>query len=121
MQHFVKLTDKTEDGRRTVFFDDQPSHAVDENELQNALEQALAEHWHFEEYAGRTLGEKLFALFNGSGGKLSAALKQARDLGETLRLHFDLPLAFDALPIELLFSGGFLLLDEKKSHFAPSK
>jgi len=113
MKTFIKIDTKPAKNKRAIFFNDESSHHVDENELQEAIKQAELGAWKSDGRAGRAIGSHLFQLLNGSGGHLRSLITDVFHTVEPLYLCFNIPLELDVLPIELLFHQSFLLLNEQ--------
>ena len=109
MKAKISINDQTLDGKRTIYFDDQHSLNINESELEKTLHTARLNFWKENEKSGLELGEDLYKLLNGCGGKLDHLLEQARLKGNPLALYLKIPCDLEALPFELLSRNGQFL------------
>src|SRR5215510_8721107 len=111
MQVAIKIEPHVADDKRAVYWNEELSHHIDESDVQQALQKARTNAWKSSATDGTALGVRLYEMLNGSGGQLSAVVKEASQKGEPLHLYLDIPFAIDALPVELLHRQGFLALE----------
>jgi hypothetical protein len=112
----IRIDSKVSNGRRGVFWNEELSHHIAEDELQEVLKEARSNVWKSSAQAGMTLGIRLYHLVNGSGGQLQAAFKASYHQGVPLHIYLALPFALDALPFELLRNEDTFLLLESDIH-----
>ncbi|MGH8553059.1 MAG: CHAT domain-containing protein, partial [Methylococcales bacterium] len=106
----ISLEAEAHGNRRGVLINDSLSHHIDESEIDSLLNKARRGLWRSIESEGREIGQALYRMFNGSGAVLGSMLAKSFAKGGSLVLDFALPFELDALPVELLFDQGFLLL-----------
>src|SRR5215467_4008525 len=114
MQVAIKIDPRVADDKRAVYWNEELSHHIDESDVQQALQEARKDAWKSSVTDGTALGAQLYEMLNGSGGQLSAAVKDASQKGEPLHLYLDIPFAIDALPVELLHRQRFLALESDR-------
>ena len=90
-----------------------PSHYVEDSELQALLKEARYGHWSVNPEAGQELGRRLFTLLNRNNGQLQDALDECAQSDSELFLYVSLPMEFTEIPFELLYYNGFIALKPK--------
>ena len=110
MNIVISIDSNIVDGKRAVTFDGQVSHHITEIELQQLLEDTERLYWENSDIHGALLGKKLFALLNGSGGRLANVLRETFESGETLTICLQFPKAINDLPFEIINDGQFIAL-----------
>ena len=116
----ITLTAKAEDGQHEIWWNDELSHHVHEDESQEMLSTARQGLWRNSAEDGAALGQHLFYLLNGNGGHLERTLKDSFHQGTPLHLRLDIPFEFDALPFELLSSPSPNLSRQGRGTESPS-
>ena len=114
MQVAIKIDPRVADDKRAVYWNEELSHHIDESDVQQALQEARTNTWKSSAADGTALGVRLYEMLNGSGGQLSAVVKEASQKGEPLHLYLDIPFEIDALPVELLHRQRFLALESDR-------
>ncbi|MCH7928709.1 MAG: CHAT domain-containing protein [Candidatus Dadabacteria bacterium] len=109
----IKVSSEIENSKRSVFINDELSHHIDENRVQEILDETRLGSWKTQEQEGIKIGTDLFKLLNGSAAQLSKILNESYNKGESLHLLFDIPYDLDLLPLELLYNQNFLLLNSQ--------
>ncbi len=104
----VKIAAECIDGKREVFFNDEPSHHVRDSELKETLTESNYNFWKTDSANGAELGRELYRFLNGSGGHLNDAIEASRLSGEQLNLYLEIPFEINALPFELLADSAYL-------------
>ncbi|MBF0564574.1 MAG: CHAT domain-containing protein [Nitrospirae bacterium] len=111
----VKLADEAKGGKRDVLFDGIKSHDADDATLASLLKETKFEQWKTNPVEGAEIGNRLYSILNGTGGKLKSILDAAYRESEPIYLNIETGPEFSALPFELIHDGGrFLLLDNGK-------
>ncbi len=117
MKAHVKIAMDVVDGKRSIDWNNLPSHFVKEDELQDAVDEASSNLWKSDPASGARLGSKLFRFLNGSGGKLLSVLDEAYSKAEPLYLYIQLPFNLSGLPFELIKDEDFLLIKDQPKVF----
>ncbi|MEN8130992.1 MAG: hypothetical protein ABFS45_12520 [Pseudomonadota bacterium] len=112
MKVSFRLDTQVAENQRAIYWDDVPSHHIDEDELQTLLKQARSNVWKSDKQEGLRFGSRLFQLLDRAGGQLTEAMKAVHDRGEALYFYLDIPFEIDALPFELIHDQHFLLLQQ---------
>ncbi|MDB4444406.1 hypothetical protein N9174_03620, partial [bacterium] len=84
MKKLISIDSEGEDGKRGIYFDEQPSHHIRETELQQALTDARRNFWKTDADNGAQLGTRLYRMLSGSGGQIDKLLDESLQQGESL-------------------------------------
>ncbi|MGE0082932.1 MAG: tetratricopeptide repeat protein [Desulfococcaceae bacterium] len=100
-----------------IKYNDMLSHRVLLTRLAEIRKESESDLWIRSEIRARELGKELFAVLDGSGGRLRAEMETGLREGQGPEIRLNLPPEWDGLPFELMFHEGFLLLDHEAHIF----
>lgn len=116
----ISLVSSQDKEQAEIHYNDLISHRVPLTRLAEIRKESESDLWMKDETRARELGKELFAVLDGSGGRLRAEMETALREGQGPEIRLNLPPEWDGLPFELMFHNGFLLLDHETHIFRVS-
>jgi hypothetical protein len=74
MKVSIRIHDEIERDKRAIYYDDEISHHINEQDLQTLLRDTILSSWKSDPRDGTDIGVRLYGLLNGSGGRLDEVL-----------------------------------------------
>ncbi len=112
MKTTIRIDSETTEEKRPVFWNDELSHHIIEEEIQTILRESAKNLWKSDPENGADIGTRLYRFLNGTGGQLQSVVRESRQKGDPLYLYLDIPYKLNALPFELMRDDRFLVLNE---------
>ncbi|MCP4349761.1 MAG: tetratricopeptide repeat protein [Desulfobacterales bacterium] len=117
MKAFIRIDSEPAGEKRAVFWNDELSHHISEQEIQDILNLSAKNLWKTDLHNGSQIGSHLYRFLNGTGGKLQSVLRESVQKDDPLYLYLDIPYKLNSLPFELLCNDRFLLLNDHPRTF----
>ncbi len=117
MKAFIRIDSEPAGEKRAVFWNEELSHHISEQEIQDILKLSAKNLWKTDLHNGSQIGSHLYRFLNGTGGRLQSVLRESVQKGDPLYLYLDIPYRLNSLPFELLCNDRFLLLNDHPRTF----